>query len=344
MRRSDGFTLVEFLVVIAVIGILVALLLPAVQAAREAARRMSCGNNLKQITLALHNYEGVHRAFPGLGARSQDSFSVQAKLLPFVEQSNLRGLVNFEVPLMLGSGGSQYLNPAQAAAAGTVVELFLCPSDPTPPHFTRTPPGGAPVETWAGLNYMGNLGSGTGLNYDASAPTDGLFYYRSATSFRNLLDGSSNTVAFAEALRGSPGFVPASPSDADPRFVTANLGDCIRPANPGLGNGGPPAITNPDLGALIAGCSAVEWSVDRGMSWLWGREHMTTVTGWQPPNSAVPCVSGHGRGWLGARSQHPGGVSVGLADGSVRFVADTVAHHVWTALFSKDGGEPATGF
>ena len=98
----NGFSLVELLVVIAIIGILVALLLPAVQAAREAARRMSCTNNLKQCGLAVHLYESGYRVFPSVTNSPTYCFSVQAKLLPFAEQANLQSLINFSLPLFTG--------------------------------------------------------------------------------------------------------------------------------------------------------------------------------------------------------------------------------------------------
>ncbi|MBU4272558.1 MAG: DUF1559 domain-containing protein, partial [Planctomycetes bacterium] len=144
-----GFSLVELLVVITIIGILISLLLPAVQAAREAARRMSCANNLKQIGLALHNYHSHYNCFPGLGTTTSTSFSVQAKLLPFVEQENLRNLIDFTQPLYLGSSHSQTLNPAQAAAARTRLSLFRCPSDAGEDMYEEKP-----GEVLAGGNYV----------------------------------------------------------------------------------------------------------------------------------------------------------------------------------------------
>ena len=124
-----GFTLVELLVVIAIIGILVGLLLPAVQTAREAARRMSCGNNIKQIVLSMHNYESAHKRLPGVAGNStNNAFSALSKILPFCEQDNLHSLVDYSIPLSLGSGGGQSVNPLQQPAARTGVPFFLFPS------------------------------------------------------------------------------------------------------------------------------------------------------------------------------------------------------------------------
>jgi len=140
MRRT-GFTLVELLVVIAIIGILVGLLLPAVQAAREAARRMSCSNNVRQIGLATMNYEAALKRFPGLLGSS--TYSAQARILPYMEQNSLHDLINYNRPLLLGPVFAARFDPALANVISQRIPTFLCPSDGEDPMFPTTLAGGA---------------------------------------------------------------------------------------------------------------------------------------------------------------------------------------------------------
>src|SRR5436309_9283227 len=125
-----GFTLVELLVVIAIIGMLVALLLPAVQFARESARRMQCGNNLKQFGLALHNYEGTFKMLPSTDV--PNGFSVHARLLPHMEQSSLQNMLDFTKPAFFGPYNAQTPNPLFVRAFATPIPIMFCPSDRAP--------------------------------------------------------------------------------------------------------------------------------------------------------------------------------------------------------------------
>ncbi|HTN75263.1 MAG TPA: DUF1559 domain-containing protein [Pirellulaceae bacterium] len=181
--RRPGFTLVELLVVIAIIGVLVALLLPAVQAAREAARRSSCLNNMKQLTLALHLFHDARNQFPPGRSPWPTPFSTQAHLLPYMEQENLKNLIDFTQSTSTG---------INVTAANTEVKLFLCPTDGAR--------GRVPNSVYAGCNYVGNVG--TGVNNGDYATGDGVFLLNRPVGFQDLRDGSSSTAAFSESLIG----------------------------------------------------------------------------------------------------------------------------------------------
>ena len=322
MRTRCAFTLIELLVVIAIIAILIALLVPAVQKVREAAARTQCANNLKQLALATHNYEGVHKALPGVGthASSQWAFSVQAQVLPYVEQDNLRRLVDFMVPLTLGSGGSQTLNPSQQAAAGTRVELFLCPSDAGPAYFQNN---GA---DWGPNNYMVNMGTGVTVQ-SFTTPNDGVAWYLSRVRMLHVTDGTSNTLLFAEAIRGNNTTTDAS-APSDPVRQHASFG----------GPGNPDPLTE----AFCAG--ATRWMGTRGSSWLWGREFNIAFNTMHLPNQKIPDCGNNGAGFFKASSFHSGGVNVALVDGTVRFVSSSINLATWRALSTRAGGEPIGDF
>lgn len=326
----NAFTLVELLVVIAIIGILIALLLPAVQAAREAARRTRCLNNLRQLGLALHGYHGVYGVFPGIyGSRD---FSVQARLLPHVEQESLQRLIDFSQVLLAGPQGAVYLNPAQAAAARSVLPVLRCPSDGAQDVYTEylvSQPGDA----YAGGNYVACSGSGTGTTYDTRQPTDGLFYAGSACSFRDIGDGSSNTVVMSETLLGSHQD-SRGPQRLDPRRQLGwPAGWRFNPTGPGY-----PGVLNPDLAVVAAACTT--WQGSRCAGWIIGRQMFSMFCTYLPPNPRIPDLAGQMHtGFYHARSNHPGGVHAGLADGSVRFVSETAHGAAWRALGTCRGGE-----
>jgi prepilin-type N-terminal cleavage/methylation domain-containing protein len=196
-RGRQGFTLVELLVVIAIIGVLVALLLPAVQAAREAARRSSCSNNLKQLGIALHNYHDTHLKFPygymeGGGYHLRDCWAQQ--LLPFMEQAPLYDLYQ--------STNVQWIMDVPGTIKDVQIKTFDCPSDGSSPTALGNN-GGLRANGYGSQgSYVGCTGDGIMLG---TATLRGLFYRDSKSGFATMTDGSSNTLAFSETIiRGQP--------------------------------------------------------------------------------------------------------------------------------------------
>lgn len=350
--RQRAFTLIELLVVVAIISLLLSLLLPAVQSARQAAQRIKCKNNLKQIALALHNYESAYQKFPGLGSQTSDTFAVHAKILSNLEQDHLEDLIDFSEPLpdpsFTGPSYQAPLNPSHTIAAESIIPTYVCPSDPAPVHYNNN------GTNWAGHNYGMNFGSGSGRSYDAVADeTDGIFYYESNTRISQITDGTSNTILSAEIVRGQHGYEPSGStpaqqfSNADPRLAYSDIARCYRPVYPGGGlssDGNPPAMLEPDLTTLASGCANLRWKTDRAYTWFWGRESRMLVNGYQPPNSLTPDVIGHGRGWMSARSWHSGGINAAMCDGSVQFFSNNINATVFKNLFGKDDGELVNGF
>ncbi|WP_165232909.1 DUF1559 domain-containing protein [Aquisphaera insulae] len=330
-RHSQrGFTLIELLVVIAIIAVLIALLLPAVQAAREAARRIQSTNNLKQMGLALHNYESTNGCFPGSGGQTSSGFSVLARILPYIEASSAFNAMNFSLALSSGPPAFAF-QPAQTTASRTVIAAFLCPSDGHDAFYASYYQG---VPT-AGTCYVANTGTGTGTYYDSRYPTDGVFWDNSAVRFSALTDGTSNTMFFSQCRLGAGvDTTGAIPSDRGRQMV--NIASKVRPTTVAPG-GYAPAMNNPDLNTLTA--SPAAWYGGRGVAWIVGTEAMSGFNAYLNPNSQTPDVWGHGFGWMAARGPHPGGVLVLQGDGSVRFVKDSVNTTTWRALATRAGGE-----
>jgi prepilin-type N-terminal cleavage/methylation domain-containing protein/prepilin-type processing-associated H-X9-DG protein len=304
MRRSQaGFTLIELLVVIAIIAVLIGLLLPAVQKVREAANRIQCQNNLKQIALAMHNYHGTHRTFPeGMSPTGWGHGTWQVLILPYIEQDNVFRLYR-GYGLRDGNPDNYYSAANVAAVTGKRFRLLTCPSDEV-----------AEGQTWGGCsyhNYAANFGN-TALE-EVGEPTytmeeyNGVrflgapFYMGKPQRLSAIRDGTSNTLMLAEVVQGQR---------RDLRGLTwwgpgASFETYLRPND-----------TNPD----------VVW-YDR--SWCDS----------DPPNPPCALYSGNPKRTFAARSRHAGGVQVAFCDGSGRFVSNAVTPDVWRALGTANGGE-----
>lgn len=316
-----AFTLVELLVVIAIIGILISLLLPAVQQAREAARRMQCTNNMKQLTLAMHNYESTFKQFPQPAEDSLYGYSAQAKLLPYIEQGNLEDLIDYTQPLLSGVAYDPDLNPNLMNVVRQPLSVLQCPSDPGDPFSIED------GNVWAGTNYMMNAGPGSGMSYCSRSDTDGLFWRGSNTRFRDITDGTSNTIAIAETLYGLRGDDTADLIDASKQIKRVS-------------GGGPCSATAESLVTR----SATRYEGRRAGQWIRNITYQTLINAFFPPNAREPDVSHHGEAISGARSHHPGGVNVSLCDGSVRFVTETIDLATWRNLHNRHDGQVLTGF
>ena len=354
-RRPRGFTLIELLVVIAIIAILIALLLPAVQQAREAARRTQCKNNLKQFGLALHNYESTFRVFPMASQQlsASQGFSPQARLLPYFDQANLQGLLDFTKPAFTGPFNALVPNPAFVTAFSTPLNLMLCPSDPAP---SQTAGNGGFI--YGGTNYMVSYGSSTGTNYDLRWPTDGVVYENSSVGFGGITDGASNTVFMSEAIRGM-GATVTLPAGTLPPFnyrLTLNgssgVSSALQPSQGLAASGGAWSgftnaagmISNPDLSVIWPTMTTWRGPADgtmrgRGVSWAHSGALSTLTNGYNTPNSRIPDVVTHFTGFFGPRSMHTGGANLLLGDGAVRFVSDNIDSTLHRSLHSRNGGE-----
>jgi prepilin-type N-terminal cleavage/methylation domain-containing protein/prepilin-type processing-associated H-X9-DG protein len=313
-RRTRGFTLIELLVVIAIIAILIALLLPAVQQAREAARRVQCKNNLKQIGLAIHNYESSHTVFPPGRLGFPMVFSVQAHILPYIDGGSLYNLIDFNTAPNFGAPSSPIKQNEIAARA--VIPAYLCPSD-----F-----GKVNGSDFGPTNYMACAGSGIPPVASSIKTGDGVMYSGSNIRFSDVSDGLSNTVCFGEQTLGV-GANPSSPSGSAPAKPDGEVLELI---------GATPTTT----AACVVGSSG-NWSGLRGAKWMNGHYGDTLYNHFYNPNSRqFDCGNAsHNYGLTAARSRHIGGVHVALCDGSVRFVSDNVAILIWRGIATRQGGE-----
>ena len=317
--RLRGFTLIELLVVMAIISILMALLLPAVQQAREAARRTRCRNNMRQLTLALLNYESTHQVLPPGSLGFPMVWSPQSKLLPYAEQANLEEMLNYDVPPLnafnFGAYDANEVNQNEEASQRGV-DWLVCPSDRDR----------VPGSLYGGISYAACAGSGvngpTSSDDGSISNADGLIFALSKIGFRDVRDGSSHTIVFSEQLLGDG--ENTIPDDGEYRYRVIELpvGTQTTPASCDVG-------------------SAPAWSGQRGAKWINGHLADAMYNHWYTPNHPLPdCHNGfHNFAMTSARSAHTGGVFVALLDGSVHFMGEGVTTDIWRALATRDGNE-----
>ncbi len=318
MRVRRAFTLIELLVVIAIIGILISLLLPAVQKVREAANRAKCQSNLKQFGLALQNYHDTMGFFPGVRDSYPLAFSAHAHLLPFMEQDNLYRLIDFTG----ARGATSTYKGVNAQAAETPVPIFSCPSDQ---GSVSGGMGAVPGVTFGGTNYVSCVGTGassSGVVNGDYVTGDGVFLLTYHVAIKDITDGLSNTAAFSESLYGNglPAQSPGSPP-VDPALLATDInGSAMDPST----------------------CAATTTVTgQRGDRWINGGYLSTAYNHFTTPNSTTPdCLNtANNYGLKTARSRHPGGVNLLLCDGSVHFVTNGINLKTWQALATRAGGE-----
>ena len=349
-RTARGFTLIELLVVIAIIGVLIALLLPAVQSAREAARRAQCTNNLKQLGLAAHNYASLNGCMPaqcnfpaGADQSWGWSYGWPLALLPMMEQAQVYNAFNYSLGMFGNANGYTY-QQGNTTVGYLQLGAFLCPSEDVKQR---------PAAPWGTTSYVGNYGGPGSIRLFSGTIVPFAFYSQSnlgPVGFESMRDGSSNTALFSERLLGLTGS-PALRADSTDRkrgLFMAAVGAA------------PDSQDVTGTKNFVNSCKSLpgttmSFASDRnGYVWITGYPYHLAVSSYShvmPPNG-LSCHNPGDESWLsfigpgGAApptSNHPGGVNVALADGSVKFIKDSVDLATWWALGTRNGGEPISG-
>ncbi len=306
-----GFTLIELLVVIAIMTILMSLLMPAVQRVRAAARRTQCANNLKQLGIALMRYHDLHGMFPAghletgrRGPEYRHQFGWATYLLPFIGHENVYNAINFD---RVDWRRSVHQNPAFYKPGSVWIPEFICPADPV----------GKMHPIWAPINYMGNQGTSCRCR---GKRCNGLFGHQTWIRIAEIPDGTTMTIALSETLKGD-----LDPFTLKDNYIFARRG----------GGVGANAENIDSCQGLVPNAS------DRGVVWLGGNpQHNMFSTNRVPNDPRYDCKAPHnGCVNFAARSYHSDGVNVAMADGSVRFISETISVDVFRALGTRNGRE-----
>jgi prepilin-type N-terminal cleavage/methylation domain-containing protein/prepilin-type processing-associated H-X9-DG protein len=354
-RACSGFTLIELLVVIAIIAVLIALLLPAVQAAREAARRSQCVNNLKQMGLAIANYEGANSCLPptsnavlmNTGTGNSNDFGMKVRILPYMEQAALYNAFNQSIDYNFIQNGT---------VSSVYVSTFLCPSDGTQVNRGMSNYAG---HDFGDCNYGNNIG--TSLSF-FSGQIDGPAYVMGSiaegggigtigtangptVTLAAIIDGTSNTAMHSEWQKGKG-------TTQDGLFQVYLVSTSFTTTTPAVPTGavGWDRILS-TVGATCQASKTVSGLTTKGYSWSdSGCGIGGCYTHLMPPNKKACTYSNLNSGYsanvtyavasmIGASSYHPGGVNVGFLDGSVKFIKDSINLQTWGAIATKAGSE-----